>query len=164
MNMKKAYVTKAEYELGYARLGIKFAAVLIIVKTLIAIICGYDIVEYAVTSFGTIFLLTAISGTLILLSCVTSGRYIVRKYIVIRKGVCKTGQIVGKELKRGFGVYDTYTFAISVKDSNSDEVLRFKSVPYMARKITYLSSVQYCDVYCYKGKYILDNFRAEDRS
>lgn len=160
MKSDNRYITKAEYELGYARLGIIFAVILIAVRSIIAIVCGYDILEYAVTSFGTIFLLTAISGTLILLSCVTSGRYIVRKYIVLRKGVCKTGQIVGKELKRDFGIYDTYTFTISVKDDDSGEDFTFKSVPYMARMVIDLSSVKYCDVYCYKGQHILDNFRS----
>ena len=156
MNMKKSYVTKAEYELGYARLGVIFAAVLIILKTLIAIICGYDIVDYAVTSFGTIFLLTAISGVLILLSCVTSGRYMVRKYFVLRKGVCKTGQIVGKELKRGFDHYDSYILTINVRDTGDGEEFTINSVPYMSAD---WYAVEYCDVYCYKGKYILDNFR-----
>lgn len=53
--MKKAYITKAEYELGYAKLGIIFAVILIVVKSIIAIVCGYNIIEYVFLSFDTLF-------------------------------------------------------------------------------------------------------------
>lgn len=84
------------------------------------------------------------------------------KYIVLKNGICIKGRIVGKELKRDFGIYDTYTFTISVKVGDNSEEFSFKSVPYMARIVTEQSSMKYCDVYCYKNKYILDNFRAEE--
>lgn len=86
----------------------------------------------------------------------------VLKYIVLKKGICKNGRIVDYELKRDFGIYDTYIFTVKVKDSDISEELTFRSVPYMARMITDPSLVKYCDVYCYKGRYILDNFRSEE--
>ena len=153
------YITKAEYEFNR----IKYNFVTVIICVSIAVIAWFSMYNYITSNYIgiTVYLvnkLILVSNIIAMISHIlNSMKYMIQKKRILNNGEYHVGHIIERRIfYKNKGTYCVLTVALS--DTYNRRIIINSAVYCDADWY----AVEYCDVYCYKGKYILDYFRAEE--